>query len=357
MSLAYHLLERGLVPEWLIRVGIRQMLKQKKDAFQAQDWQQRQQTVMDFVRQLRRLPIAIDTQAANEQHYEVPAEFFDLVLGPRRKYSSGYWAHDTTTFQESEEAMLKLSCERAGVQDGQVILDLGCGWGALSLWLAQQYPHATIVGLSNSHSQREWILKQANSRGLHNLKVWTGNIVDFDTDWRFDRILSVEMFEHMKNYQLLLAKLNRWLKPGGQLFVHIFTHQTTPYHFEDTDGTDWLTRYFFTGGTMPSHHLLAYFQDDLTLVDQWAVNGSHYQKTSEAWLQQLYAARDQVWPILRKTYAPAGATHRQAEQAAQLWFIRWQVFFLACAELWGYDKGQEWLVSHYLFKKRGDEHA
>lgn len=349
MPWAYKLLEAGGLPQWLIRLGIRFMLNQKARAFAGDSPEVQQQQVMDFVRQLQSMPIAIETTAANEQHYEVPAEFFDLALGPRRKYSCGYWPEEGTTFAGSEEAMLQLTCQRAGIADGQVILDLGCGWGALSLWLAEHYPNSTIVGLSNSHGQREWILKQADSRGLHNLRVWTGNIVDFDTDWRFDRIVSVEMFEHMKNYRLLMAKLSRWLKDDGRLFVHIFTHKTTPYHYEDADGSDWLTRYFFTGGTMPSHHLLGYFQDDLTLIDHWALNGTHYQKTSEAWLANMTTHRTKIMPILRRTYGGA--------KAARLWFIRWQVFFLACAELWGFDKGQEWIVSHYLFQKRTTHHG
>ncbi len=339
----YKLLETNLLPDAVIRWGIRNMLAQKVKEESKSSWEARQQAVMDFVAELKSSPIAIETEAANEQHYEVPSEFFDLVLGPRKKYSSAYWTESTRTLGEAEETMLALSCQRADLQDGQTILELGCGWGSLSLWMAEQYPNATIVGVSNSRSQKAFIDAQAKARGLNNLEILTANIVHFETDRQFDRVVSVEMFEHMKNYEKLLAKINRWLKPEGKLFVHIFTHPIFTYHYEDKDGTDWLTRYFFTGGTMPSNDLLLYFQKDLAIANQWIVNGTHYEKTANAWAENMYQHRPAVEKILAQTYGAENLTK---------WWVYWKVFFLACAELWGYKNGNEWMVSHYLFEKK-----
>lgn len=339
----YKLLETDRLPDSLIRWGIRNMLAQKVKEETKPSWESRQQSLIDFVEELKRSPIAIETDAANEQHYEVPSEFFDWVLGPRKKYSSAYWHESTRTLAEAEEIMLALTCERADVQNGQSILELGCGWGSLSLWLAEKYPNANIVGVSNSRSQKVYIDTQAKARGFTNLEILTANMVHFDTDRQFDRVLSVEMFEHMKNYEKLLAKVSRWLKPEGKLFVHIFTHPTFAYHYEDKDGTDWLTRYFFTGGTMPSNDLLLYFQKDLGIINQWIVNGTHYEKTANAWAENMYRHRPAVEKILSATYG--------ADQVKK-WWVYWKVFFLACAELWGYKNGNEWMVSHYLFQKK-----
>jgi cyclopropane-fatty-acyl-phospholipid synthase len=339
----YKLLETDRLPDPLIRWGIRNMLAQKVKEETKPSWEARQQALIDFVEALKRSPIAIETDAANEQHYEVPSEFFDRVLGPRKKYSSAYWHDSTRTLAEAEEIMLALTCKRADVQDGQTILELGCGWGSLSLWLAEKYPNATIVGVSNSRSQKVYIDAQAKARGFNNLEILTANMVHFEIDRQFDRVLSIEMFEHMKNYEQLLARISRWLKPEGKLFVHIFTHPTFAYHYEDKDGTDWLTRYFFTGGTMPSNDLLLYFQKDLGIINQWIVNGTHYQKTANAWAENMYQNRPAVEKILSTTYG--------ADQVKK-WWVYWKVFFLACAELWGYKNGNEWMVSHYLFQKK-----
>lgn len=337
-----NILSSGLVPDCIIRMGIRHLLKKKLDVELALNCEEQQKRLMDFVTELKSMPIAVQTDAANEQHYEVPAAFYELALGPRRKYSSGYWTSETNTLLDSETNMLALTAKRADIQAGQSILDLGCGWGALSLYLAETYPDCQITGLSNSHSQREFIEKQCEIKDITNLKIHTGNIIDFNFNQQFDRIVSVEMFEHMKNYQLLFNKVASWMHNDSKLFVHVFTHQKIAYHFLDEGEHDWLTRYFFAGGTMPSNDLFHYFQDDLKLEQQWLVDGTHYQKTSEAWLQTMDNNIDAVSKLFKDTYG----------KDAKLWVMRWRIFFMACAELWGYENGRQWMVSHYLFSKR-----
>jgi cyclopropane-fatty-acyl-phospholipid synthase len=342
------LCERGLVPDFAIRTGMRSLMKRRLDDEAAHRGELRSQRFNRFLDELRASPIAVATGAANTQHYEVPAEFFHLHLGPRLKYSCCLYPGGDETLAQAEEAMLALYAERAGLADGMRILDLGCGWGSLSLWLAEKYPRAQVVGLSNSQGQREFIERRAAERGLANLRILTGNIVDFDfpageVAAGFDRVLSIEMFEHMKNYGLLLAKIARWLKADGKLFVHIFAHRLLAYHFEEAGRSDWMTRYFFTGGTMPSESLLLHFQDQLRVQRQWWVSGTHYQRTANHWLAGMDAARAAILPVFRAGYDPADAG---------LWFQRWRMFYMAVAELFGYAGGEEWGVAHYLLEQR-----
>jgi cyclopropane-fatty-acyl-phospholipid synthase len=334
------LLEKNLLPDWLVRIGIRRLLAQRIRDESAGDPGAR---LGAYVDDLKRRPIAEDTRAANEEHYEVPTPFFQRCLGRRLKYSGCYFRTGEESLDEAEEAMLALYVERARLFDGQEVLELGCGWGSLSLYLAERFPRSRITGVSNSRTQKEFIDSEAARRGLPNLRIITCDMNSFDIDaGRFDRVVSVEMFEHMKNYQALMARIARWLKPGGLLFVHIFTHRRLAYHFVARDETDWMARYFFTGGQMPSHGLLSHFQDSLSLVSDWAVNGTHYQRTAEAWLRNMDSHRAEIMPLLRETY---GA------QNADRWWSYWRVFYMSCAELWGYRDGEEWIVSHYLFSK------
>lgn len=337
------ILSRNLLPDAALRIGIRRLLAKKLEEEDLKDPEAQQDALSAFIAGLDASPIAVKTEVANEQHYELPTEFFRLVLGPRMKYSSGYWPEDSTTFAESEEHMLRLTCERAMLEDRQRILELGCGWGSLTLWMAEHYPKASITAVSNSQTQRETLLGCAAQKGLTNIEVLTCDMNDFQAGTAdFDRVVSVEMFEHMKNYRQLMRRVASWLKPQGKLFVHIFTHVRFAYHFEGKDPSDWITRYFFEGGTMPSDHLLLYFQEDLQIEHHWRVSGTHYQRTSEAWLETFDKNAPAILPILSQTYG--------ADQARK-WSAYWRIFFLSCAELWGYRSGTEWLVSHYLFKK------
>ena len=343
-SLSMRLLERDLLPDWLIRAGIRRLLRQRLREQRRGGVEATQQRFMQLIGQLRTSPIAINTLEANAQHYELPSEFFELVLGRHLKYSSAYFTDVARSLDAAERAMLALTCERARLVDGESILELGCGWGSLTLWMAEHYPRSPITAVSNSRSQKAFIDARAAAAGWHNIEVITCdmNELDFAGPPRFDRIVSVEMFEHMRNYERLLGRIASWMRADATLFVHIFTHRTLAYPFEVRDESDWLARYFFTGGIMPSDALLLHFQRDVQLLDHWLVDGRHYQQTSECWLANMDRHASEVRAIFDRTYGPDNV---------ERWWVYWRVFFMACAELWGYAHGQEWLVSHYLFCK------
>lgn len=336
------LLDRGYIPDPLLRAGIRVRLRQPIAHETRGGLEATHDRFRAFVDSLRQSPIAIHTTEANQQHYELPPPFFRLCLGPRLKYSSALWPEGVTTLAQAEEAMLALTCERAQLKDGQQILELGCGWGSLTLYMAERFPSAKITAVSNSKPQRDFILAEAARRGVTTPTIITADANSFTPPaaGTFDRIVSVEMMEHMKNYGTLLERIASWLNPSGRLFVHIFTHTNIAYAFE---GDDWIGRYFFTGGTMPSDDLLLHFADHLSITDHWRVSGTHYAKTARAWLNNLDANRTLALRILAENYGDAEAPR---------WFNRWRTFFIACEELWALDRGSQWIVSHYLFKPR-----
>lgn len=347
LNFADRLLAAGWLPDSVIRFGIRRLLARRlADEDRGGDESSRRARLLQFVENLKQSPIAVHTPAANVQHYEVPTRFYQLVLGRRLKYSAGHWPAGVGTLDASEEAMLALTCERARIADGQTVLDLGCGWGSLSFWITEKFPNCRVLAVSNSGTQKEHIDAEIRKRGISSLAVVTADMNAFETDRRFDRIVSVEMFEHMRNYEKLLAGISRWLDPAGLLFIHIFVHRRFAYCFEDKGGTDWMSRHFFTGGMMPSDDLLPRFQKDVRMIEHWPMSGRDYARTSEAWLDRMDQNEEEILSIFSEVY---GA--RQARR----WWSYWRIFFMSCAELWGYRGGGEWGVSHYLFENKNGE--
>ncbi len=349
MKRAIHWVDKGLVPSPLVRFGIRRLLRRRLADEALRHSPDPERTKSEWLEQMRRSPVAIETRAANEQHYELPPAFFQEVLGPRLKYSSCLYPGGNETLAQAEEAMLALTCERARLADGQRVLELGCGWGSLSLWMAERYPSSRILAVSNSAPQRRFIEARAAERGLSNLTVITRDMNEFDAaehvaDAGFDRVVSVEMFEHMRNWEHLLGRVSGWLAPDARVFIHVFAHRDFDYPFDVVDESDWMSRYFFTGGMMPSPDLMHRLDAPLAVEESWNVDGKHYACTAEHWLANLDARRSRVMPALRETYG----------DAAEAWFQRWRVFFLSCAELFGYRDGSEWFVAHYLLRRRAE---
>lgn len=327
--------ERGLLPDAAIRWGIRRLLRERLQREQGQDPEA-------FVAQLRASALALHTQEANEQHYELPPAFFSRVLGPHLKYSSGLYEQGATTLGEAEAAMLELTCARADLAEGQQVLELGCGWGSLTLWMAAHYPQSRITALSNSAPQREYIEARCRERGLANVQVLTGDFNEFRAPGRYDRVVSVEMFEHLRNWETALGRVAGWLAPGGRLFIHVFCHRERAYLFGTEGPRDWMGRHFFTGGLMPSQGLLRRFDRDLEVEQEWPVNGRNYARTADAWLANLDQERPEVLAILIQHYG--AEAHR--------WLQRWRIFFMACSELFGYGGGEQWKVAHYRLRPR-----
>jgi len=343
MTLGIDWMERGLIPDWILRRAIRRLLSQRLNDVTADNCEIQQQHFEQFLDMARSGPVAEVPEVANEQHYEVPTEFFLLTLGHRLKYSCCHYGNDVKALDQAEISALAETCAHAEIEDGMEILELGCGWGSLSLWVAEMYPQSQITSVSNSRTQREFILERAEERGLHNLTVLTADMNDFQIDRQFDRVVSVEMFEHMRNHEELLRRIDGWLKPDGKLFVHIFCHREIPYLFETEGDADWMAKYFFTGGMMPSDDLLNHYNRHLRLVNQWRWNGRHYEQTSNHWLANMDAHQSRIMELFSETYGTDNAIR---------WWNRWRVFFMSCAELFGYNDGQEWWVSHYLFEKQ-----
>ena len=336
------LAEKGIIPDYFIRQGIVRNCENRLNNENVSNTEKVSSKKQSWIQQMKESPIALVPEKANEQHYEVPPAFFENVLGKHLKYSSGYWPDGVNSLDESEESMLELSFERAQLADGDSILELGCGWGSLTCYMASKLPNSKITAVSNSKDQKEHILNRCKNQGLDNIEVITADMNDFGTENKYDRVVSIEMFEHMRNYKKLLSKISSWLHEDGKLFIHIFTHQSVVYPFENQGEADWMAREFFSGGMMPSHDLLLHFQDDLIIDDVWSMSGTHYEKTSLAWVNKMDTNKDSIMKIFLKTYG----------DDAKLWFQRWRIFFMSCEKLFGYNNGSEWGVSHYRFSKR-----
>ncbi len=340
--LAIHLSEHGHLPDVAVRAGIRRLLGRRLADLATGGIAAQAVRIEAFVADMARAEIAPLPHLANAQHYELPAEFFAAVLGPRRKYSACLWEAGVATLAGAEDAALGTTCARAGLADGQRILELGCGWGSLTLWMAERYPQARITAVSNSAPQRRSIEAALAERGLANVRVVTADMNSYAPNGHYDRIVSVEMFEHMRNWLRLFARVHDWLVPGGRFFMHVFCHRAVPYAFEPQDDDDWMSRHFFSGGMMPSDELAVRCAPPLRFRSRWRWDGTHYRRTADAWLENLDRSADVVRPILASTYGARDAT---------MWQMRWRIFFMSCAELFGFHDGQEWWVGHYLFER------
>jgi cyclopropane-fatty-acyl-phospholipid synthase len=337
------LVESDLLPDWLIRTAIRAIIEQSTRRKYRASREDREAERLALLDRLRQSPIAVDADQANRQHYEVPAEFFQLVLGTRKKYSCCYWPRGVNSLDQAEDAMLQLTCERAQLTDGMDVLDLGCGWGSFCLWAAEHYPNSRVVAVSNSRTQKEYIDAQCRQRNIRTVETITADVTHLQLDRRFDRVVSIEMFEHMKNYERLMSNLADCLKPGGKLFVHIFSHREFAYEYDAANPSDWMARTFFTGGLMPSDDLLLHFQRDLVLSGHWRISGLHYGRTLRAWLDKLDRHESEVRKVLAGAYGAEKET---------LWLVNWRLFFMVCEETWNLRQGDEYLISHYLFDIR-----
>jgi cyclopropane-fatty-acyl-phospholipid synthase len=342
VAAAVSLVDRGLLPDPWVRFGIRRLLAARLREERRRLPANPEERLAAWKRATAEAPLAPLPEAANRQHYELPPEFFRLVLGPRLKYSSCYFPPGVDDLAAAEEAMLALAAERAGLSDGQRVLDLGCGWGSMSLWIAERFPRSTVTAVSNSWPQGEFLRAEAARRGLGNVRHRVADINRLDLDESFDRIVSVEMFEHLRNYAALFARLARWLAPGGKLFVHVFCHRELAYPFEDGGASDWMARHFFTGGIMPSADLPRCWDEHLEVAAQWPVGGLHYSRTLEAWLARMDGNRKALLPVFEATYG----------EGAARWFARWRMFFMACSELFRFAGGEEWFVTHTLLAQR-----
>ncbi len=337
--------DSGRLPDPVLRRAIRSLLRRRLADLNRGTVEEAQEAKRRLIHQLRTTAVTVAADQANAQHYEVPAEFFRVMLGRHLKYSCAYWPAGVTSLDAAEEAMLRLTAERAQLVDGQDVLELGCGWGSLTLWMAEHNPSSRITAVSNSNSQREHILKQAAERGLDNVEVLTADVADLHLPAEgFDRVVSVEMFEHVRNHAELFRRVHAWLRPGGKLFVHVFANRQWPYLFEVGSGGDWMSRNFFTGGVMPSDDLFLHLSGDLVADDHWIVGGEHYAATCQAWIDNLDADRDGVLRIFGDVYG---------RDRAAAWLHRWRTFDLACLELFAFDGGREWFVSHRRFAKGG----
>lgn len=336
LNLGIKLTELGLIPEFILRIVIKKLLKQRLLEIPTNP-EQRASQKSNFLEELQSSPIALSTELANEQHYEVPPAFFQQIMGTFLKYSCGWFEENTYSLDEAEANMLELYIKRLDIQNNQKVLDLGCGWGSFTLYAAAKFPHSTFVAVSNSNDQIDYINNTAKARSLENVKAIKQNMNELSLEGSFDRVISIEMFEHMRNYGALLKNLRRHLEDDGKMFVHIFTHRDYPYPYEVRGPSDWMSKYFFTSGLMPSHDIFSYFAEDLEVEQSWEVNGSHYAKTCNLWLQNHYKNKKTILDIFTGHYPNT----RQ-------WYVRWQLFFLACEELFAYNEGKEWFVSHYL---------